>query len=316
MKINSSTHPNGIPHDMQDQKTLEEAISTAEGDLGLAFVASLHRVKTFLDAHGRLPRSRARGDLIAREELRAGGWVRTVRRRRERLSQDRQDLINLLIPGLLEPEREYLDWEVRLRQVADFRRKHGRLPRFHRFRDPLPGETVLGNWRTELARNRHVLTPEQHALISLHCPTLLADDGRLSWEESLAMYIAFVQEHGRDPRQYTQQDPRGERPLGLWVTKVRSGADKLKPARVQMLKEQAPSLLQRKCPSPRTLDVILGEVQDFIAAHGRWPRSKGRSLIGDEGRLGHWRYMQRRNVSTMDPDRLKTITNALPGMFD
>lgn len=314
MKTKSSPHSNGVPHDMQNQKTLEEAISSAEGDLGLAFVAGLHQVKAFLDANGRLPRSRARGDLIPRDELTAGSWVRGVRRRRERQSQDRQDLINLVIPGLLEPEREYLDWEVRLRQVADFRRTHGRLPRFHHFRDPLPGEAALSNWRGELARKRHVLTPEQHELIKLHCPTLLAGGGRRSWEESLAMYIAFVEEHGREPRQYTQQNPRGERPLGLWIAKVRSGADKLNASQMEMLKEQAPSLLQPKRPSPRALDTIIREVQDFIATTGRWPKATG--CPEDEKRLGNWRRAQRRDAEKMSPERHRKISDALPGIFD
>lgn len=293
---------------MHNQAALEKAIVEAEGTRGANFIGHLQRVKAFKEAQGRLPRSRARGDLIPPEELQAGNWVRHVRKKRDAQSSDRKDLIELMVPGLLQAEREYLDWEVRLQHVVDFRRTHGRLPRYWSV-DSAPDETVLGNWRNEVKRKQHLLTPEQNALIASVCPDLLDSMRRQTWEESLGEYLAFVEANSRDPR----QDIPEERRLGLWATKVRSYPEKLSETQIETLTTLAPPLLK---PAHRSIDESIRKVQDFRSSTGRWPRVAGKGVDEEERRLGSWRALQRKKVHTMSPERLQLINEALPGMLE
>lgn len=296
---------------MPAQVALEAEIVDAEGARGQAFVSHVHKVRAFINKHGRNPRSRARGDLISAEELSEGNWVRDMRKRRDRQSKARLSLVDLVLPGLMEPEREYLDWEVRLRQVAEFQKKHGHLPRLNNA-DPLPGETILANWRNEVKRKRTLLTAEKLELIDSVCPGLLDSNTWQPWDESLDEYLAHVNVHGKDPR----QDVAEERKLGLWVTKMRSYPEKITSSQRTILEERAPSLLAPSRYNEKHLAKRILEIQAFREHSGRWPRCRVKGSSDEEALLGRWCYIQRRRATAMSPERLQTIQAGLPGMLE
>ena len=129
------------------------------------------------------------------------------------------------MPRVNQPAKLAAEWQVRLWQVAAFRRQHARLPK-------RPGsdsmERQLGKWCARQRQRRkgqggyRELTPAQLAqLRSLEGWFWEEEEAdEAAWERSLQHLAAFLRQHVRRPRKRgSQRAPlaEGERDAGVWI---------------------------------------------------------------------------------------------------
>ncbi|AIX99750.1 hypothetical protein ART_0152 [Arthrobacter sp. PAMC 25486] len=110
-----------------------------------------------------------------------------------------------------------ISWQHRYKELQDFTREHGRLPR----RDGDLAERLLAGWLAEQRREhrRETLSDTKAALLGVLPgwdipPRQRAADKQ--WRKRLAQLVAYVAEHGHLPR-YRRHTTEHERILGVWL---------------------------------------------------------------------------------------------------
>jgi superfamily II DNA or RNA helicase len=179
-----------------------------------------------VNGHLRVPKNYVAGD-----GFRLGGWVSSVRSKRNSLPSERVRELDAL--GMVwEPFDD--DWRRALEAAKSFRESHGHLlvhPRF-KTEDGLH----LGAWITHQRsrRAKGSLTPEQIA--SLDELGMVWDPGTVRWETKLAAARRFHAAHGhlRVPGNFVDDD--GVK-LGVWVQSIRNRQDLLSAERRRQLDE-------------------------------------------------------------------------------
>ena len=135
--------------------------------------------------------------------------------------------------------------------------------------------------------------------------------------------VAFVEKHGRMPRQDGKDLVEGEGPLGSWLNDRRAacngkGTYKMYPSVKAYLDNHLPGWSDDREEQAMQR---ANELVAFVKKHGRMPREGGKDLVEGEGPLGIWlrnrRYARKgTGKGKLYPSVMQYLDNHLPGWSD
>jgi superfamily II DNA or RNA helicase len=156
--------------------------------------------------------------------MKLGQWTRLRRREHEKLSRERQALLEA-IPGWYWGRSAAYIWDRKLAVMKEFveREGHARVPSGH-----VEDGVKLGSWVAEQRSNRSSLSPERVAQLEAlpRWSWTVSDD---TWDEKYEALCAFADRegHARVPQRHVENATK----LGTWVSDQREKRDKLTPER-------------------------------------------------------------------------------------
>ena len=222
--------------------------------------------------------------------------------------------------GLILQQRD--PWDLRLKIVEQFAKKHGRLPRQF---GTLLEERVLGIWLKNVRQaQRRLRLPaaRMQKLLNSSCSSLRARavrwlDTFTPFERATRELQQFVQVNDRMPRD-TKASPAGERTLmrSLQTSVGASISDSTRTRRLQLLAELGPVVAKWAKRQPTSKLRVqktlwkqqLDKVIEFVTANHRLP------LKRHDGQSAHYRWLsrQRRLLDRLPLELREALFNSHP----
>lgn len=184
-------------------------------------------------------------------------------------------------------------WDESLTAAADFVATNGRFP-------AAVSGTLEGSLRNWIVTQRRTASPERTVILDEKLPGWRGTVARRPWAESLALTVAYVTQHGKNPAQ-THPDHEVAR-LAHWLKDQRANASR---EEADALDAAVPGW-RGTHPGHRSWDESFALVCAFSERHGRLPKKSP----GEEGRIGTWLDDQRGRANDSQRARL---TAEFPG---
>lgn len=179
---------------------------------------------------------------------------------------------------------------------------------------------VCGAERGTVARHIRVQRanfPEMQADHEANRPAPSPKSLRASWIANIAELLAVLDAEGRYP---TSSDPDPQRRrLGYWLSVQRRAQREgtLTQAKLAAL-DALPKWQQnqRRDLARKRWQERIGELQDFVLEHGRWPRYRN-ATSETERSLGVWLHAQRQKASraVLSNADVEVLDSSLPGWY-
>lgn len=220
--------------------------STARGK---KWIRNLESYSAFLAAHGRAPK-RASDDPA--EKL-LGVWMdnQKTKLRQGLMSDDHVSMVDDVVPGWRERQRNREEWDVILERVVEFIEKNDSFPSESSILDD---ESFLAKWvyrqRIQRTAERDRKREEREVKLDRMIPgwrdSSLFDERK--WERMMCLFEKHVADHGRLPNT-SADETLLYRWRALQIDRMMDG--KLEPRRLRVLNERIPGWSKRRRRLPQ-----------------------------------------------------------------
>ncbi len=210
-----------------------------------------------------------------------GKWVQTIRRRKDKLSQEKIQELNKI--GFIWDLFSY-EWEEKITLLKKFKKENGHT------KVPLK-EPIIGNWVSNIRSNNYDLSSEN--IQELNDIGFIWDVLSYEWEEKITLLKKFKKENGHT------KVPLKEPIIGSWVNNIRSRKDKLSQEKIQQLNDIG-----------FIWDVLSYEWESNIILLKKFKKENGHTKVPlKEPIIGSWVNNIRQNKHNLSQEKIEELSD-------